>query len=132
MQTCYARQQNVKERAIVADINKTLQDANKTLKDAAYVAVGFGVLTFQKAQVRRRELAKQVKAQRAQVGDPRSQLNGLVKTIDDRFRPVRQEIEGRLDTIEAKLPPQAKELVKTARTLAKDTEGQVRKLVRTA
>src|ERR1700676_2996288 len=67
MQTCYARQQNVKGRAIVAAINKTLQDANKALKDAAYVAVGFGVLSFQKAQVRRQELAKQVKAQRAQV-----------------------------------------------------------------
>ena len=37
-----------------------LNDLSKTLKDAAYVAVGFGVLAFQKAQVRRRELEKQL------------------------------------------------------------------------
>jgi hypothetical protein len=35
-------------------------DVNKTLKDAAYVALGFGVLGFQKAQVRRREAFKLV------------------------------------------------------------------------
>jgi hypothetical protein len=35
-------------------------DVNKTLKDAAYIALGFGVLGFQKAQVRRREMAKLV------------------------------------------------------------------------
>ena len=110
-----------------------MADVTKTLKDAAYVAVGLGVLGFQKAQVRRQELTKQVKGQAAQVesqlGDARGQFNELVRTVDDRWRPVRQEIEGRLDTIEDRLPPQAKELVKSARSLAKDTEGQVRKLV---
>jgi hypothetical protein len=110
-----------------------MADVGKTVKDAAYVAIGLGVLGFQRAQVRRRELTKQMKGQRTQVGtqleDAREQLGGIVKTIDDRFRPVRQEIEGRLDTIEGMLPPQAKDLVKTARTLAKDTEEQVRKLV---
>ncbi|MDP9419773.1 MAG: hypothetical protein M3P53_06455 [Actinomycetota bacterium] len=30
----------------------------KLLRDAAYIGVGFGVLAFQKAQVRRRELAR--------------------------------------------------------------------------
>jgi hypothetical protein len=83
-------------------------DVKKTLKDAAYVALGFVVLGFQKAQVRRRE---------------------LVKTIDESLRPVRQEIDGRLDELEGRLPVAAKELVKRARTLTKDTEDQVRKLV---
>jgi hypothetical protein len=108
-------------------------EVTKTLKDAGYVAVGLGVISFQRAQVRRQELTKQVRGQRAQVeaqlGEARGQLSGLVKTIDDRFAPVRQEIEGRLDIFEGRLPDQAKDLVKTARTLAKDTEGQVRKLV---
>lgn len=36
-------------------------------KDAAYVAVGFGVLTVQKAQVRRRELTAQATTAGAQV-----------------------------------------------------------------
>jgi hypothetical protein len=84
-----------------------MSDVNKTLKDAVYVALGFGVLGFQKAQVRRRE---------------------LVKTIDQTLQPVRQQIDGRLDEFEDKLPVQAKDLVKRARTLTKDTEDQVRKL----
>jgi hypothetical protein len=108
-------------------------DLRKTLEDAAYVAVGFGVLGFQKAQVRRQELKKQVLGQRAQVesqlDEARGQLGGLVKTIDERLRPVRQELEGRLDEFEERLPVPAKDLVKKARSLTKDTEVQVRKLV---
>jgi hypothetical protein len=34
--------------------------APPALKNAAYVAIGFGVIGFQKAQVRRRELTKQL------------------------------------------------------------------------
>jgi hypothetical protein len=35
-------------------------DVNKILKDGAYVALGFGVLGFQKAQVRRRQATRMV------------------------------------------------------------------------
>ena len=35
--------------------------ALKNLESAAYVAIGFGVLGFQKLQVRRHELTKQLK-----------------------------------------------------------------------
>ena len=41
----------------------TVSDITKTAKDAAYVAVGFGVIAFQKAQVRRREIEKQLEVQ---------------------------------------------------------------------
>ena len=41
-----------------------MADTAKTLRDAAYVVVGAGVLAFQKAQVRRVELSKQLEAQR--------------------------------------------------------------------
>jgi hypothetical protein len=86
-----------------------MTDVNKTLKDAAYVALGFGVLGVQQVLVARRE---------------------LVKTLDERVRPVRDEIEIRLDDLEGRLPVQARGLVKRARILTKDTEDQVRKLVR--
>ena len=110
-----------------------MTEVNKTLKDAAYVAVGFGVLGFQRAQVRRQELKKQWLGQRAQVESQlesaRGQLSELVKAFDERLQPVRQELEGRLDEVEGRLPDPAKELVKRARILTKDTEEQVRKLV---
>jgi len=47
-------------------------------RDAAYITIGFGVLAFQQAQVRRREIEKAV-AGRIDAG--RSQLDGLVRTV---------------------------------------------------
>jgi hypothetical protein len=35
-------------------------DINRTLTDAAYIAIGFGLLGFQRAQVRRRQLIRQL------------------------------------------------------------------------
>lgn len=37
-----------------------VDDLQEALRDAAYVAVGFAVIGVQRAQVRRRELAKQL------------------------------------------------------------------------
>jgi paraquat-inducible protein B len=96
-----------------------MADVTKTLKDAAYVVVGFGVLSFQKAQVRRRELQEQLDAQR-------QQLVKLATDIEQRFQPVVDEIEGRLDELETRLPEQARGLVHQARTLAKDAQQQLR------
>ena len=39
------------------DVDETT-DLTKTLKEAAYVAIGFGVLGFQRAQVRRRQVTE--------------------------------------------------------------------------
>jgi ElaB/YqjD/DUF883 family membrane-anchored ribosome-binding protein len=50
------------------DINKTAVDVNNALKEGAYVAVGLGVLGFQRAQVRRVELTKQLESQLAGLG----------------------------------------------------------------
>jgi hypothetical protein len=106
-------------------------DVNKALQDAAYVALGFGVIGFQKAQVRRQELLKMVGDR--PVGAPLEgaldQLAGLIKTVDGRLLPVRQELEGRLEELEGRLPDPARELVRSARVLVKDAEAQVRKLV---
>jgi hypothetical protein len=118
-----------------------------TLKDAAYVTVGLGVLGFQKAQVRRVELMKQVEeatkqlrstgatrpdpskvlgALEAQVVDAAHTVRELAKDIDARIVPVREQVQGRLDAIEGQLPSQVRDLVKQARIAALDTEGQVR------
>ena len=37
-----------------------MADITKTLRDAAYVTIGLGVIGFQRAQVRRQELTKQL------------------------------------------------------------------------
>jgi ElaB/YqjD/DUF883 family membrane-anchored ribosome-binding protein len=113
--------------------NGHMDNLTKTLKDTAYVVFGFGVLGFQKAQVRRQELTKQLKEQRGQVetqlSGARQQLNELVRTLDGAIEPVRVELEGRLDRVEEHLPAQAKDVVKSARALAKETEQHVRRAV---
>ncbi|MCU1462342.1 MAG: hypothetical protein JWO37_2417 [Acidimicrobiales bacterium] len=110
-----------------------MADVQKTLKDAAYVAVGLGVIGFQKAQVRRRELTKQVEDQlktaesqlstqrkrvEEQVAVGAEQLEKLTKQFQQRIDPV-------LDSIEEKLPEAARGLVKQARTAAHSAQDQL-------
>ena len=57
------------------DMDKAATDFNHALKDAAYIAVGLAVLGFQRAQVRRVELAKQLDAQMSTFSDFTEQLN---------------------------------------------------------
>ena len=102
-----------------------------TLKDAAYVTVGFGVLGFQKAQVRRVELTKQIEEQvktlEAQVAEGRKSVAGFASQLEEFVAPVRTQIETQLDTLEAALPATVADIVKQARTVAHQTEGNVRK-----
>ena len=93
-----------------------MADVTKTVKDAAYVTVGIGVLAFQKAQVGRRELTKQVETQLSGTGE---QVQRLAKKVEQRIQPV-------LGQLEQTVPAQAKDLVKQARTAAEALQDQVR------
>jgi ElaB/YqjD/DUF883 family membrane-anchored ribosome-binding protein len=95
-----------------------MSSLNDTLKDAAFVTIGFGVLGFQRAQVRRHELTKQLKPQ----------IEDLVTNVDGALQPVRQELEQRLDQVEDRLSGQALEAVRTARAVVRETEYQLRKM----
>ena len=55
----------------------------KTLKDAAYITVGLGVIGFQRAQVRRQELTKQLNEQ---VSQTRGQVEKVAKDIEGRLK----------------------------------------------
>lgn len=128
------------------------EDIGKVLQEALYIGVGLGVIAFQKAQVQRVELTKQLKAQ---LGDAREQVEkigsssddlasdarrqvdkltdsfeGRVKLVEERLEAIESQIEGLLDQIEDKLPEQARALVRSARETAKEARSQVRSLVR--
>lgn len=62
------------------DVNKAAADVNNALKDGAYIAVGLGVLGFQRAQVRRVELTKQLESQLAGLGDLPTTITKQVET----------------------------------------------------
>jgi len=80
-----------------------MADLPKTLKDAAYVAIGLGVIGFQKAQVRRQELNKQFEQQRKQLetqaNEAREQLTKLIAGLEEQFQPVASEIESRIKAL---------------------------------
>ena len=72
-----------------------VDDVTKTVREAAYVAVGFGVLGFQQAQVRRRQLASHLEEQRpsleAQLAETRTQLVEAARQVEQRLEPVMNE-----------------------------------------
>lgn len=60
----------------------------KTLQDAAYVAVGLGVIGFQKAQVRRQELTKQLDETRKELTTQVDAYRGKLGELADRLEPL--------------------------------------------
>lgn len=89
-----------------ADVNKAAADISQALKDGVYVAIGLGVLGFQRAQVRRVELTRQLESWLAPRGDTgdrpaaagdrpalgselTSQLSDLAGRVDEALAPAR-------------------------------------------
>jgi hypothetical protein len=72
-------------------------DIRKTLTDAGYVTVGLGVLGFQQAQVRRRELQERLGntggCLSARAVDGKTRLDTLQQTVDEFTQGLRDRIE---------------------------------------
>ncbi len=121
------------------------ENLTQTMKDTAYVAVGLGVLGFQRAQVARVDLTKnlaedtgklqaQVKAQvedvtgavEAQLSDVKTQVAKAVTSLEETLEPVAKELEGRLDEVGDRLPEPVKAVVASARQVAESAAASVR------
>ena len=77
------------------------------LRDAAYIAIGMGVISAQRAQVRREELRKQ--------------FAEVIKQADAAVEPVRKAVEAQIDNALELLPEQAKPLVQQVRSVVGST-----------
>lgn len=121
-----------------------LDDINKAVKDSAYAAVGFGVLSFQRAQVRRRELTEQIQNLTDQLGNgsgqfseqineqltaAREQLTELAKVLDERVAPVRRQFDARVDELEGRLPASTRNTFASLRSTARAPEKFLRQTV---
>ena len=75
-------------------------EIRKTLTDAGYVAVGLGVLGYQQAQVRRRELQQRLGSTggclNARAVDGKAKLDSLQQTVGEKA----QSLRGLRDSIE--------------------------------
>ena len=106
------------------------------VRDAAYITIGFGVLAFQQAQVRRREV---VKTLADRFGTSKTQMNDLLATVeaqiaklDGRFDALEAKLDSTVEKFEERLPERAAVIVSQAHDLAKAARKQVRGLIRTA
>jgi hypothetical protein len=87
----------------------------KMLEQPAYIAVGFGVLGFQRAQVLRRACQRRVSEGARQVAPVVSQVaSQVVSQVNDR------------------LPPEAEELRRAAGDVVTDVTGEARELLKEA
>ena len=81
-------------------------------KDAAYVVVGFGVLTFQRAQVRRQEMAKRFATD--------------LRAIDTRFEGMASRVDEIVVKVAGQLPDPAGNLLEQAQKAAAKARGELR------
>jgi ElaB/YqjD/DUF883 family membrane-anchored ribosome-binding protein len=99
-----------------------LDTIDKTLRDGLYIGIGLGVIAFQKAQVQRQELRKQL---RSNVGGARTVVEDRVRTVEERLEAVEHRIDAVLDDVEQRLPEQARTVMHQAREVAKDARTQL-------
>lgn len=104
----------------------TIDDIQRTVRDSFYVTVGLGVIAFQKAQVQRQELKKQLEQN---VGAAEQAVSDSVKTLEERLEAAEHRIDAVLDDVEERLPAQARLVMSQARGVAKDARQQLRVLV---
>src|SRR5579862_2570141 len=75
-------------------------DVLKALKDAAHAVIGFGVIGWNKTQVHRRDLIKDLNSQVHQVethlDGAKEQLATAIRHFDARIEPVRHDIDSQL------------------------------------
>ena len=110
-----------------------LDKVTDALVDAFHIGVGAGVLTFQKAQVRRRELTEHLgtyaETTRAQLDAVSNRMDDQVKLLEDRLGTIENRLEDLFDDREERLPGQVQMLVTQAVDAAKDAQNQVKHLL---
>jgi hypothetical protein len=101
-------------------------------RDAAYVAVGLGVLTFQRAQVQRVELQNLLSKDFSldeHLSGVRTELSKGVKQIDELLESAAQFLETSLQPLEAQLPATVSQLTTKAFEQAREVRSQIRQRV---
>ncbi len=103
------------------------------LVDAFHITVGAGVLTFQKAQVRRRELSEQLTTYtdtaKGQLESVSNRVDDELKLVEERLGAFESRVEHLFDDLEERMPGQVHEIVNQAIEAAKDAQNQVKSLL---
>ena len=117
---------------VTTNIGTLSKGVTDLARDAAYVAVGLGVLGYQRAQVQRVELQNRLSQdfsldQRSD--DVRQGVAKAFQQIDGLAESAAHFVETTLQPIEEKLPPTVTQLTSKAREQAREVRTQIRQLV---
>lgn len=106
-------------------------DLAKAARDSFHVTVGLGLIAFQRIQVRRQELRRQIDSNRGSspLGGAGKALGDNLKMIEERVADAEERLDAALDDVETRLPDPAREAVAAARSAAKEARSQLRKLL---
>jgi hypothetical protein len=101
-------------------------------RDAAYVAVGLGVLGYQRVQVQRVELKNKLSQDLAldqRLGDVRQGVAKGINQIDELAESATNFVESTLQPLEGRLPASVTQLTTKAREQAREMRTQIRQRV---
>jgi hypothetical protein len=123
----------------ISQVNQAAADVNDALKEGAYVALGLGVIGFQRAQVQRVELTKQLNDLSARLSEllapARTQLaKGFpvdLPTIPDlsqQLNEVTEAIEEQLGAVRTQLAELAKAVDERVQPVRKQVDEQFDRL----
>lgn len=110
--------------------NDAAAEITKIAQDAAYVAIGLGVLGFQRAQVRRRELQSQLDSLGGQlpITIVRKELAKALKDLDTAFGQLIERVDATFEPVSERLPAGAQALVQQAKEARDHMRGYLASL----
>jgi hypothetical protein len=117
---------------VTTNISTLSKGVTDLARDAAYVAVGLGVLAYQRAQVQRVELQKRLQQDLPldqRIGDVRQGVAKGFRQIDDLAESAVQFVESTLQPIEERLPSSVTQVTTKAREQAREVRIQIRQRV---
>jgi hypothetical protein len=116
----------------LTNINDLSKGVGNLARDAAYVAVGLGVLGYQRAQVQRIELknklAKDFSLDEHLSGE-RDEVTKGVKQLDELLENAVRFLESSIQPLEEQLPPTVTEVTSKAFGQAREVRSQIRQRV---
>jgi hypothetical protein len=119
----------------MSEVNATVQSVAKDVidlaRDITYVAVGLGVLGYQRLQVHRVELAGKLPHDFSldqAIGDVRGGVSKGLGQMDGLAESATRLFETTLQPLEERLPPTISQLSAKAREQAREVRSQIRQL----
>ena len=116
----------------LTNINTLSKEVGNFARDAAYVAVGLGVLGFQRVQVQRVELKNKLEQNYSideHLSGVRHEVSKGVKQLDELLESAVQFVETSLAPFEEQLPPSVTKVTTKAFDQAREVRGQIRERV---